>query len=322
MSFLLNILLFPVSFLYKTFSLLDRQIKKLRQTRFPELFIVSVDNLTFGGSGKTTMVLHLAETFSRRKIPFAVISRGYRSAVRAGCREVSADDSAQTVGDESLMIKRLYPDCTVIVGPDRKGALKRLLEQSIRIAILDDGFQSSHIRKDFSILLDTPEKPFYYYRCFRFLARHTDLHLIHLPDGAAQPPLPPGFEIYRFCHLGLRDAAGKPVSPGTTPMVAFSALGDNKRFFQDLKQYNIRAFHPYPDHHYFSPSDIGTLKKSRETHQAKYCVCTLKDFVKLPPAVQRSGTFLYAENGIQLRQDIYPRLRAIEKFRDCVASST
>lgn len=321
MSFLLNILLFPVSVLYKIFSLIDRQLKKMRRTDHPNLFIISVDNLTFGGSGKTSMVRHLAEAFTRRRIPFSVVSRGYKSSVRSGCREVSVDDTAGAAGDEALMIKHLFPESTVMIGPDRLTALKRLQSTQIRIVILDDGFQSAHIRKDFSILLDTPGKPFHYYRCFRFLARSTDLHLLYQPDESPCPVLQSPCERYWFRHLGLRNAQGDPIDPGETPMTAFSALGDNERFFRDLKQYNIRAFHPFPDHHFFTQSDIDTLKKSIENNQAKYCVCTLKDFVKLPASIRQEGTFIYAENGIQLQQDIFPRLWAIEKFRDYAAPS-
>lgn len=321
MPAILNLLLTPLSWLYKSIALVDWYAKRLRRRSFPALFIISIDNLSFGGSGKTSLVSHIGRLLSDKGIPFAVVSRGYRSTVRSGCRAVDIHDDAASVGDEPLLLKQQFPGCRVMIGPDRLAALHELSQGPIRIVLLDDGFQSAHIGKDFRILLETPGRPGYYYRNFRFMARHSDLRLNQTTVAADFFAHPPAAPAYRFLHQGLHNASQEPVQPGSAPIIAFCALGDNLRFQRDLAPYCVKAFHPFPDHHRYSPRDIETLKKSRADHQAAYCVCTLKDFVKLPPAVQRDSAFLYAKNGIELNFSLWSRLSAIEKFRDYISSS-
>ncbi len=316
----LNVLLFPLSLIYKTTALIHWYARKLKRHYFPSLFIISVDNLSFGGSGKTSLVCHLASLLAERQMPFAIVSRGYKSSVKKGCRLVSHHDNAMTVGDEACMLKRLFPQCTIMIGPDRLSALQEISKSAIRIVILDDGFQSAHIGKDFSILLHTPQKPGFYYRNFRFMAHQTDISLIFHSDSSNFHPHPPSAPAYRFRHLGLRNGTGQALSIASAPIIAFSALGDNDRFFGDLNAYTVKAFHPFPDHHYFSAADIQNLKQSLRDTGACYCVCTLKDFVKLPRELRSEATFIYAENGIELNFDLYTRLLTTEKFRDYAAT--
>lgn len=322
MSAFVNFLLFPVSLLYKALTFLDWQCKYKRRRSFPGLFIISVDNLTFGGSGKTTLVSHIASILKERKIPFSILSRGYKSAIKKGVHFVSAEDSVTTVGDESLMQKKLFPESNVVVSPDRLAALEELRKIAPQVVILDDGFQSAHIVKDLSLLLDTPLKAFSYYRNFRFMARRADVRLEYQAPTQSLPPHPPNPPAYTFKHLGLRNRKGEPVIIGSAPIVAFSALGDNKRFLGDLQSYKLKAFHPFPDHHFFDTFDIRNLKQSLLEHQAAFCVCTLKDFVKLPEEVQNEPTFIYAVNGIQLNFNLFSRLTAVETFRDYFAASS
>jgi len=318
----LTVLLFPFSFIYKTIALLDWYIKNRRRHTFPNLFVISIDNLTFGGSGKTSLVCYIASFLSEKQIPFAIVSRGYKSTVSKGHLAVTQNDKVKAVGDEAYMLKSLFPQSTIIIGPDRLTALKELNLGPAHVVILDDGFQSAHIQKDFSILLDTPHKPFYYYRNFRFMAKKTDLRLRFQSGENTFSTHPPALPSYRFLHTGLKNVKHEPVFVGSNPIIAFSALGDNQRFYQDLKKhYYIEDFFSFPDHHFFTPSDIDTIKKAIRKTQSSYCVCTLKDFVKLPREVQLDTTFIYAVNGIQLNFDLLSHLMVVEKFREHTATS-
>lgn len=322
MPALLNILLAPISFLYKSISLLRWQQKRKHAHSFPELFIVSIDNLTFGGSGKTSMVRYMGTLLQQNRTPFAVVSRGYKSQIKKGCREILPTDEASLAGDEALLLKRQFPQAPVLIGPDRLAALESLSQGPRRVVLLDDGFQSAHIRKDLSILLHTPQHPAYYHRNFAFMARYCDLELTLQPSKAAFPTHPPAKPCYRFRHLGLFNGSGQKVDVGTQTLVAFSGLGDNRRFFQDLSRYKLKAVLPYPDHHVFSPADIRHIRASIQRHQAAFGVCTLKDFVKLPQEVQTDPTFLYAENTIELNFDLLSYLLTIEKFCENIEPSS
>jgi tetraacyldisaccharide 4'-kinase len=322
MSIILNTLLAPVSFLYKTISLLAWHHKRRHARIFPGLFIISVDNLTFGGSGKTTLVRHLGTRLQQNQIPFAIVSRGYKSAVKHGCREIFPEDEVRLAGDEALLLRQQFPQTPVFIGPDRIASLEHLAQGPRRVVLLDDGFQSAHIRKDLSLLLITPEKPAYFHRNFAFMARRCDYALTFQPDTLPFETHPPAPARYRFRHQGLYNLAGQQVKPAQTPLVIFSALGDNRRFARDMASYCVKEVHAFADHHFFTPEDIDKIKASMQRHGAAYGVCTRKDFVKLPPEVQSDPTFLYAENTIELNFDLFSSLLTTERFRDHTAPSS
>src|SRR5713226_7714970 len=118
--------------------------------------VVSVGNLSTGGSGKTPFVILLGELLKARGVSFDVLSRGYGRKTK-GVRVVEPGGSARDFGDEPLLIARLL-EVPVIVGEDRYAA-GRLAEErlGVRLHLLDDGFQHRALARDFDIVLVTPE---------------------------------------------------------------------------------------------------------------------------------------------------------------------
>ena len=115
-----------------------------------------MDSLSFGGTGKTPLVMAIGKALETRGARFAVISRGYRSAHEKKGPLVRAAHDCREVGDEPLLLKARFPDQDVFVGRDRLRSIAAAAAADDRIVILDDGFQSSHIKKDFSVLLVNP----------------------------------------------------------------------------------------------------------------------------------------------------------------------
>ena len=97
---------------------------KTKRASFP-LPVISVGNITAGGTGKTPMAEYLVDTLSREK-RVAVLSRGYRRRSR-GFRMVECDSSAEVSGDEPLQIKRKFPQAIVAVDTNRKRGIDTLL---------------------------------------------------------------------------------------------------------------------------------------------------------------------------------------------------
>ena len=116
--------------------------------------MVSVGNLSVGGSGKTPFVIALGELLQARGIPFDVLSRGYGRKTR-GVLVVEPDGSAADFGDEPLLIARRL-GVPVIVGESRYEA-GRVAERKFQpqLHILDDGFQHRSLARDFDIVLMT-----------------------------------------------------------------------------------------------------------------------------------------------------------------------
>ncbi len=132
-------------------TLFDRGVLSSRRLQQP---VVSVGNLSVGGSGKTPFVIALGELLKARGIRFDVLSRGYRRKTR-GVLVVETDGNAADFGDEPLLIARRL-GVPVIVGESRYEA-GRLAEQKFQtqLHILDDGFQHRSLARDFDIVLMT-----------------------------------------------------------------------------------------------------------------------------------------------------------------------
>lgn len=301
-------LLDPLSLLFKAASYLNLRYKALRSRSFPQLFIVSLDSLSFGGAGKTPLAMALGKALEAQGARFAFISRGYRSRHEKDGIRVLPGHSFRDVGDEALMLKARFPDQEVFIGRNRLRSIAAATEVGIRILILDDGFQSSHIQKDLSIMLVNPLHPYFYLRHFRFLARRADHVLQYRGLGGAPGS---GDSDYGFAITGFLDTGGRRVEIGDAPLIAFSALGDNERFVRDMKHFNLAACRSFADHHAFSVDDLRSLEELRKEKGAAWMVCTEKDFHKIKALLAadcgnarqeaRQGLpLLFAQNEIQL----------------------
>jgi len=304
LSGLSRLLLDPSSLLFKAAAFANLQRRALRQKSFPGLFIISVDGLSFGGIGKTPLVMAIGSALEARNARFAVISRGYRSRCeKKGCL-VESGHSCAEVGDEPMMLKSRFPGQDIFVGRDRLRSIAAAAARNNRILILDDGFQSSHIRKDFSVMLVNPRHPYFYLRHFRFLARRADRVLSY--RQAAGGSIAAG--TYDFAITRFLDAGGREVRLGDGPVVAFAALGDNARFAADMGRFRLAGFRGFADHHAFASGDIRSLEAWRREQGVSWMVCTEKDFCKIKGLLPPGLPLLYARNEIQLPGDLIAQI--------------
>lgn len=289
------------SLLFKTISLANLTVKSLRQTHFPQLFIISVDNLSFGGTGKTPLVIAIGQALEKKRIPFAIISRGYRSKHEKKGARVESSQTADEVGDEPWLLKKYFPDRDIFIGRDRLRSIAAAATRKNRVVILDDGLQTSQVRKDFSIVLLNPGHPYFYLRNFKFLARGKDLVLVYRQNRQDGEVVPPG--TYGFSCKDFRDNLNRQVKIDDARIIAFSALGDNERFKRDMSHYNLAAFRGFPDHHTFSSTDLLALEDLRREKGATWMVCSEKDFCKISESLRNACPLIYFRNEIQLPGD-------------------
>ena len=178
----MSILTAPLSWLYGVgVSLRNRHYDRNPEAsaRLPAK-VVSVGNLTVGGSGKTPFVAALARELLGRGEPVAVLSRGYGRRSKSAFVLVSDGNrilaSAEDSGDEPLELARGVPGLAVAVGPDRAAVGRELLERlGPHVLLLDDGFQHRRLRRDLDLV------------CFD--AREPVASLRLLPRGRLREPL-------------------------------------------------------------------------------------------------------------------------------------
>ncbi len=264
-------------------ALFDRGVLPSRRLEQP---VVSVGNLSVGGSGKTPFVIALGELLKAEGIRFDVLSRGYRRKTR-GVLVVDADGKAADFGDEPLLIARRL-GVPVIVGESRHDA-GQIAEQKFesQLHILDDGFQHRSLARDFDIVLITE--------------RDVDDRV--LPSGRLREPLasltradavvlPAGLRVDHpaLQHKPIWRIERELILPGVlcNPVV-FCGIARPEQFFAQVRAAGITpaAEVIFRDHHAYDLNDIQALIGARRDQQAGGFLTTEKDAINL--ASHRQG---------------------------------
>jgi tetraacyldisaccharide 4'-kinase len=284
----LRTLLWPLSALYGTVVrvrvwLYTRGMLKPKRLKGT---VISVGNLTVGGTGKTPMVIWLAEKFLADGKRVAILSRGYRSA--------------NGVSDEIDLIKfRLQGRVSLGVGKNRFDEGRRLeSQQPIDVFLLDDGFQHLQLARDLDILLMDSSRPLAGEsllpagRLREPVAAMSRANLIIFTRAeTASGTLEAIEKLNRFPVfaastrlLGFRRFGGEttPLGAneiGTGPFFAFCGLGNPDAFFRDLGNWGVAICGQavFPDHHRYTRRDISAVKKAGKRLGAQAFVTTEKD---------------------------------------------
>lgn len=298
------------SLLFKIVSLINLKIKSLRQVTYEEAFIVSVDNLSFGGTGKTPLVIQIGEHLQKKKLKFAVITRGYKSEYEKRGIKALPVHTVKDIGDEAILFKKTFKNQDILVGKNRHDSIKEAIQSGNRIILLDDGFQSTDIFKNLKILLVNPNHHYYFLRNFKFMAKREDIILTYNPGWSSSQSGPqpqvnlfpedkPLNGVYNFERGKFYDQKGRETSINNSPIFGFSAIGDNLRFKKDLSSFHLVGFKGYRDHHKFTERELSNLDNTRKQNRAEYLVCTEKDFARIFPILGENIPLIYLKNRIK-----------------------
>lgn len=295
--------------------------------------VISVGNVTLGGSGKTPLVMEVVRQLKQREFCPVVVSRGYRSS-GGGCRQVVESSSASEVGDEPLLIYRRL-GIPVVVAADRVEALEYVLSKKLGdIVVLDDGFQHRRLARNFDLvsmavgaggdiedIISDRHFPAGRLREKRESAlRRADAVVIMSRTtarvGAAlvskiKDIIPEGMALYsaRYSLKGIKRLAdGSPLQEGVA-VVGFCGIGDPEVFRQTLELAGCRVqdLRVFPDHHPVSEKELEELKCR---FPGVPLVCTEKDAVKIPPG---------SEEGIHVVEVEY-QLNAIDDLMNQIVA--
>jgi tetraacyldisaccharide 4'-kinase len=262
-------------------ALYDRGIARARRLDGP---VVSVGNLSVGGSGKTPFVLLLGGLLKGRGIRFDILSRGYGRTAR-GVAVVDPAGSPRDFGDEPLLLAR-HLAVPVIVAEERyQAGVLAEKEFGPRLHLLDDGFQHRSLHRAFDIVLVTPEDtrdrllPAGRLREPLSALRRADA--LVFTSGASPDALPPDGTLDGKLVWRVR----RGIVPTNVPdrPVVFCGIARPKNFVLQLRTAGIEpvaeAF--YRDHHSYREQDIRELLKLRQRSDADGFVTTEKDAVNL-----------------------------------------
>ena len=283
----------------------------VRRRRWLPCPVVSIGNLTLGGTGKTPLTEWTARWYQRQGWRVAVLSRGYGGTSTGQPQVVSAGDGPitdwRTAGDEAFLLASRLPDVPVLVGRDRYASGLYACERfDAQVLVLDDGFQHHALHRDCDIVLIDASNPFGHGALLprgtlreplRALRRSSVVVLSRVETaGNAVPGLCGQIRqyacqqpIYRMAvsPAGLyRRDTGCSAAPSWLQqrrIVAFAGLGNPRAFVASLVQCGacVVAFLAFPDHHPYTPADWQAVCDAACREGVEALVTTEKDAVRL-----------------------------------------
>jgi tetraacyldisaccharide 4'-kinase len=273
--------------------LYDRRVFEVKKLVRP---VVSIGNISVGGSGKTPFVIALSQLLAKQGVAFDVLSRGYgRSSTETAV--VDPNGSPAQFGDEPLLIAQKL-QVPVIVGVDRYRA-GLLAEQkfSSKLHLLDDGFQHRRLHRDIDIVLLPAE----------------DQKGSLLPTGRLREPIT---ALNRADAVVLFDAQEQlaqakniwrarrvielPAAVGKT--IAFSGIARPQQFVEGIKssKLEIAGTLTFRDHHRYQQRDIERLLQLKKQTGADGFITTEKDLINLGTLASRLSPLFAAKLLIEL----------------------
>ncbi len=273
---------------YKTGLLKKERLSKL---------VISIGNITWGGTGKTPLVEWLVKYLKGKKIKPAVLIRGYM-----------VNRGGESISDEARLLQQSFPDVPILVGRDRiNNATQALREFPLDVFVLDDGFQHWKLTRDLDIVVIDSMNPFgngcliprgilreppkSLARADLFVLTKTDwgqenisiikkrLHLMN-PDAAVIETVHRAAALIDLCDPSVKESLeflkGKTVA-------AFCGIGQPDSFIRLLKSLDadVVVFKAFGDHHTYDEKDVSALLDVCLVKKIQTIVTTQKDAVKL-----------------------------------------
>ncbi len=296
--FLLRSLLFIFSLVYAFVTMFLVFFYRLHPSK-AGCKVISVGNITLGGTGKTCIVEYLALKLGEKGVKAAVLSRGYkRDPVSAG---------AQGIGDEPAMLRKKLPQIPVIVDSDRlKSAARAVKEYGVSTVILDDGMQQWRMFKDLEIVAIDALNPFGNFRLLPAGFLREPMSALKRADVFALTRVEPGRDVSAlsarlrkinpralivesrhrpcgFSPVGGQDKDLRPDSFKGAAALVFSGIGNPQAFEETVCSLGVKIVGQlrFPDHHRYTRQDMDRIAGDAARNGTDLAITTEKDAVKL-----------------------------------------
>lgn len=275
--------------------------------------VISVGNITVGGTGKTPLVIWLCNFLAKKNIRCAILTRGYKTN--------------QKFTDEPATITNNCPGTQVLVNPDRIASAAEAIENlGAQVLILDDGFQHRRLGRDIDIVTIDATEPFGYGRLLPAGLlreppsglRRADAVVITRCDQAPQDKLRyledrlrsinPGIIIARSIHaptyVGFADGSYiNPAELTNKKVFTFCGLGNPDAFFNTVRKAggNIIGSMAFDDHYHYNESCVGKICERARNYGAEMVLTTEKDWTKIVKLRTVNNDISFAYLAVEIR---------------------
>ena len=305
-NFLMDIIFTPMSWVMgAAISLMDfMRIHGLMKTEESSLPLISVGNLTYGGTNKTPFVEMLAEYANSRGIKTSIVTRGYTG--RSKCVTIirNGEGKRDIAGDEPLLLSRKLPNIPVAIARQRIEGVNALRDSGIELVIADDAFQHRSLGRDCDIVLIDSICPFGSGKLtpagvmrekINALSR-ADIVVLTKADMVTNEELEslrervkeyvPEEKIFTSVlkHDGWLMFGMNELPRAGMKVFAFSAIGSPESFRMSVSEHKLilAGEKHYRDHHRYTHKELESLCMLAEKNNADAMICTEKDLYNLP----------------------------------------
>lgn len=345
-----NGLIYPVLYLLSLFYNILMKIrnlcydKKIFKSKTFNVPIISIGNITTGGTGKTPFTIYLVKHLIKDYQNIAVVSRGYGRKSK-GVHVVSDGKGnllpVELAGDEPVLIARKIPQIEVIVSEDRRKGIQLAIERfKAELIVLDDAFQHRKVNRNCDIVLINSKKNLFdekilpagnlreslnqlkranvvIFTKIDYDINNDDLKLVreNYKGSVFESSI-----ILNALTDNLLQMKGKLKTINNQSVVAFSGIASPDSFKDTLLKsgINVVDFIPFKDHQWFSEGNLERIKISAQKHNCKVLVTTEKDMVKLKQDWLKDYKLFSV--GLEIRVKEHHEL--IKKVKHCIDSNT
>ncbi|MCZ6874618.1 MAG: tetraacyldisaccharide 4'-kinase [bacterium] len=295
--------------------------------------VISIGNLTLGGTGKTQLTIWMARWFHQHGWRVAVLSRGYGARHEGPIQLVSTGQGPtvdwRNAGDEAYLLAQRLSGVPILTGKDRyRSGLYAYHQFGSQVVILDDGFQYYALHRDLDLVLIDASNPFGHGALFPRGTLREPLRAMRRADAIivtrAENPSASLDVLQRRIRRwhdtqsiytmttsveGLQQAKADhckaPPRLRGHRVIAFSAIGNPQALSTTLHQLgcNVVAVAVFPDHHPYTTKDWHAIVKLAHQHRADCLITTEKDAVRLDPDWQAPMPVYVLRIGVRFTPD-------------------
>lgn len=331
-------ILFPVRWMYQGVTgvrnwMYDKEFFRIHRV---ESKVISIGNLTVGGTGKTPVALAIVEHLKKRNYSCAVISRGYKREIKGVLEVEVGAGAAAKFGDEPALIKHTYPDIPVVVAEKRVLAAQAVLSsRPVNFLICDDAFQHRALHRDLNLLLFDVTEPLKNYRVLPVglarenvnpALRRADFIILTKANLASAEELEERKAWLRartdkpiitgeYLFKGLRSYSGERKESLKDSALLVSGVAKPETVEQTLAgKVKIVKHRKFGDHHRYTDLEVETILDEASERQARWIITTGKDAMKLSAFNRLKDRLWVVDLGVELKGEVKALYDAIDKI--------
>ena len=323
---LLRTILAIVAKIYSTIIRLRNLLyeKQVLKTYHNKALVISIGNITLGGTGKTPLVVWLCNFLHQKNLSCAVLTRGYKTYAK---KSATSSKTTYTITDEPAVLSENCPQVEIIVDPDRvAGAAKAIEKLGAKVLIMDDGFQHRRLARDLDIVTIDATQPFGYGKIFPAgllrepltSLRRADAVVITRCDQISGSELGKIENKLRAVNSNILIAQSihaavniKSTDNSETSIeqlkggkiYAFCGIGNPNAFFNTTKTLGaeIIGSKVYNDHHQYTQSNLADIYTQARLAGAELILTTQKDWTKIKPLKPDKKEILLAYLAVEIK---------------------